>query len=727
MRLPGKAVAASAVLAALLAPAAASADTVTNLADSGAGSLRSAIAAGGTVTFAPGLSGTIVLASQLEIDKNLTIEGPGARALAVSGNDAARVFHVSGTGVEATIRDLTIRDGTVPDAAPIGAGVLADGDAALLRLERVAVVDNEASSASQLPLGGGVAVVDGKLELVDSTVAGNRALAGGGGGGVMVGVPATFEIVNSTIAGNIATVGGGLLSISGTGTIRAATIAGNTAAGAGPAIGASGAPVAVERSLLTGNGPAACAGDVTSGGDNVVDTTCFDTPAASDAIGVTAPVGTLGPNGGPTDTLLPLAGSAAIDHLACTGADQRAVARPQGAACDAGAVENRPARLVASGPLALGSAVVGQHSAPASITVTNNGDFDATITGISLAGPNAAEVEPVADPDACSDATVLGAGETCVLKARLSPTSAGAKTATYSVAMGAAVVDVPVSGTGLRPALLEFSAPLALGSAVVGQHSAAGTTIITNTGEVDATITAVTLTGPNAAEVEPVADPDACSDATVLGGGRDVRVEGAVGADERGGEDGDLLGGDGRHGGGRAGLRHGLAPGAARVLGSARARFARSSVSTRRPVATIITNTGDVDADDHRGDAGRAERGRGRAGGGSRRVLGHDRARGRRNLQAEGAAGADESRSQDRDLCGHDGSDRPGGADHRHRRPAPGAADGFRCDGARCGAGRPALGAGLSRDHQRRRSRRGHLCGDAGRAECGRGRAGGGS
>ncbi len=525
MRLPGKAVAASAVLAALLAPAAASAETVTNLADSGAGSLRSAIAAGGTVTFAPGLSGTIVLANQLEIDKNLTIEGPGARALTVSGNDAARVFHVSGTGVEATIRDVTIRDGTVPDAAPIGAGVLADGDAALLRLERVAVVDNEASSASQLPLGGGVAVVDGKLELVDSTVAGNRALAGGGGGGVMVGVPATFEIVNSTIAGNIATVGGGLLSISGPGTIRAATIAGNTAAAAGPAIGASGAPVAVERSLLTGNGPAACAGDVTSGGDNVVDTTCFDTPAASDAIGVTAPVGTLGPNGGPTDTLLPLAGSAAIDHVACTGADQRAVARPQGAACDAGAVENRPARLVASGPLALGSALVGQHSAPATITVTNNGDFDATITGISLAGPNAAEVEPVADPDACSATTVLGAGETCGLKARLAPTSAGAKTATYSVAMGAAGVDVPITGTGLRPALLEFSAPLALGSALVGQHSAAGTSIITNTGDVDAVITAVTLAGPNAAEVEPVADPDACTDATVLAAGATCKLK----------------------------------------------------------------------------------------------------------------------------------------------------------------------------------------------------------
>ena len=256
----------------------------------------------------------------------------------------------------------------------------------------------------------------------------------------MVGVPATFEIVNSTIAGN---------SASGRRRVRVGHQHGHDQSRHDRRqhgrrrgtrdLDASGAAVAVERSLLTGNGPAACAGDVTSGGGNVVDTTCFAAPAASDATRATAPVGALGPNGGPTDTVLPLAGSAAIDHVACTGADQRAVARPQGSACDAGAVETRPARLVASGPLALGGAVVGQHSAPASVTITNDGDFDATITGISLPGPNAAEVEPVADPDACSATTVLGAGETCVLKARLAPTSAGAKTATYSVAMGAAL------------------------------------------------------------------------------------------------------------------------------------------------------------------------------------------------------------------------------------------------------------------------------------------------
>src|SRR5688572_28889262 len=77
--------------------------TVTTLADSGAGSLRNAIAAtpsGGTVDFAPGLAGDIVLASQIDIDKNLTITGPGVDGnsqsrIRVSGNKITRIFDIS--------------------------------------------------------------------------------------------------------------------------------------------------------------------------------------------------------------------------------------------------------------------------------------------------------------------------------------------------------------------------------------------------------------------------------------------------------------------------------------------------------------------------------------------------------------------------------------------------------------------------------------------------------
>ena len=68
--------------------------TVTNLLDSGPGSLRDAIAstpAGGVVDFQPGLTGTITLTTgELTIGNDLTVNGPGAGVLTVSGNQASR-------------------------------------------------------------------------------------------------------------------------------------------------------------------------------------------------------------------------------------------------------------------------------------------------------------------------------------------------------------------------------------------------------------------------------------------------------------------------------------------------------------------------------------------------------------------------------------------------------------------------------------------------------------
>src|SRR5262245_48148705 len=89
--------------------------TVQNLADSGPGSLRQAILDASaqpgddTIRFAPAArDGTIALTGgQLSITDDLTIDGPGARRLAVSGNDASRVFQI-GSGVTVTIADLTI-------------------------------------------------------------------------------------------------------------------------------------------------------------------------------------------------------------------------------------------------------------------------------------------------------------------------------------------------------------------------------------------------------------------------------------------------------------------------------------------------------------------------------------------------------------------------------------------------------------------------------------------
>ena len=59
---------------------------------------RCSTPAGGTVTFQAGVSGTITLTTgELAISKNLTIAGPGAGVITVSGNHASRVFDIAAT------------------------------------------------------------------------------------------------------------------------------------------------------------------------------------------------------------------------------------------------------------------------------------------------------------------------------------------------------------------------------------------------------------------------------------------------------------------------------------------------------------------------------------------------------------------------------------------------------------------------------------------------------
>src|SRR5436309_11953398 len=97
--------------------------TVLNTADSGAGSLRAAIAAaqsGDRIVFGSGLDGqTITLTSgELAINQSLDIEGLGADKLTVSGNDSSRVFRV-GSGVSVDIDDLTITHGRAANGGGI--------------------------------------------------------------------------------------------------------------------------------------------------------------------------------------------------------------------------------------------------------------------------------------------------------------------------------------------------------------------------------------------------------------------------------------------------------------------------------------------------------------------------------------------------------------------------------------------------------------------------------
>src|SRR5262249_20160617 len=153
----------------------------TNTNDSGPGSLRDALAAAndGDTIDATGVSGTILLTSgELQINHNVTINGPGAANLAVNGNATFRVFGNVASNV--TISGFTITNGF----------------------------------ATGFSIGGGI-LNSGGLTLSDSIVS-NSVAAFGGGGIYSIG-STTLTVMNSSISGNSVTGQGGFGSGGGGG------------------------------------------------------------------------------------------------------------------------------------------------------------------------------------------------------------------------------------------------------------------------------------------------------------------------------------------------------------------------------------------------------------------------------------------------------------------------------------------------------------------------------
>lgn len=319
---------------------------VTNLNDSGNGSLRAAVDSANSspgadvIRFRQNLAGTIVLTSgQMEIADELTIDGPGTSQITISGNHASRVFKM-GPGTQVAIDDLTIANArnTIRDNVGIvvtrGGAILNDGGT--LSLARVAMFNNQTidTGTTSAVVGGGAVVNSGNARLtatnclfVGNTASGGNNYAFGGAIGNVTNSVA--DVVNCTFIGNVATGGGtsygGAIGNFGSSqlTVTGCTFNDNVARGTDPGEKAFGGAIATRPGTV-----------VSSGSTTSIDKSCFVNNRAAGGPGADAGGGALYN----VESTLNVKRSSFVANVAIGGNGSSAGGKAFGGAIDATAV-----------------------------------------------------------------------------------------------------------------------------------------------------------------------------------------------------------------------------------------------------------------------------------------------------------------------------------------------------------------------------------------------------
>ncbi len=230
--------------------------TVTNLNDSGAGSLRQAVTDVGTgesINFSSGLSGSIVLSTgQITIAKSMTIDATGA-IITVDGNASSRIFYISDNAntLNITISNLTITNGRAftADSNENAGAIYNRGENLTFNnctISNSVVVGDSSSSGSRTGYGGGIrsdtTSGNGTLTMNNCTISGNTAMgikegtyeAHGQGGGIWSNCPTTLSncLIDNNQAtrtgGTLTPFGGGIYLTSNTLSMTSCTVSNNT-------------------------------------------------------------------------------------------------------------------------------------------------------------------------------------------------------------------------------------------------------------------------------------------------------------------------------------------------------------------------------------------------------------------------------------------------------------------------------------------------------------------
>jgi hypothetical protein len=351
----------------------------------------------------------------------------------IDGNSAPAAGGIGSVDAAVVINSSIIRNNhaTDPVAGAGGIGVLASSPIAgnLLEISDTTVSGNTADGEA-----GGIGVIDGAALVVNSTIDGNSAAGGRGGGigAVNVNSPANLVVSGSTISANTASISGGgigvlnsgldlenvtivsndALSSSGGGiayqndddalapSIRYSTITSNSSLAGGSNIGVVGFGIDVSGTIFSDGDCLASVGGFNSLGGNLDSGNSCGFNQPTDLINTDPRLGSLQDNGGDVFTIALQPSSPAIDAGPLTGpdTDARGVVRPidgdgDGSFLfDIGAFEAR-----AVPKLIVSDVTVDESAAIATVTVTllMSGFSD---TGISVDYATSA-VAPASSPD----------------------------------------------------------------------------------------------------------------------------------------------------------------------------------------------------------------------------------------------------------------------------------------------------------------------------------------
>lgn len=333
--------------------------------------LRTAIEAGGTVTFNCGPDPITIVSDTNVINPGVNTIVEGNESVTLDGESLRQLFYIVADGT-LTLRNLNLING---GWAGLGSTIFNEGT---LTLENVTI--SGGSQATE----GTINQISGVTNIVRSTIRNNQS----GAGGAVYLSGGDLNIAESTLANNSASSGGAIYVTNGRVEIRNSTLDGNSANAVGGAIyssipegegvlsllhvtasentddagqnafhieGAAAEPLQIQASIVyampsaSGQACRADAGRIDTDGYNLTNSASCPFTEVGDVVDTSFTLPALADNGGATQTRLPGAGSPARDQIPvaqCTlPVDQRGTPRPQLDTCDKGAVEAVPTEL----------------------------------------------------------------------------------------------------------------------------------------------------------------------------------------------------------------------------------------------------------------------------------------------------------------------------------------------------------------------------------------------